>query len=266
MKSSPRLAFLLILIVALSGSFGCGKLKAKDRLNEGTRAYNKGEYEKAEQLFKESIEASGDFPQARLYYAAAIRAQFLPGGDSEQNKTIGRKAIQAYEDVIKYSPNPTDIDAAHAFIADIYKGLGEYEKQREWVIKRIQLKGQADEVRAQSYYTLAVAFWDDSYKITQKYLIPKTNPPEYKPVKEWEAGDEAKVREIVMKGLQNMEESLKINPKYANCYSYRALLYREQAKLESDPKIKEQLRQKAEADIEEFQKLNREAQAAQAAG
>ncbi|MCS6883841.1 MAG: hypothetical protein RMM17_09380 [Acidobacteriota bacterium] len=257
---------LAVLLIALGWGFGCGKLKAKDRLNEGTRAYNRGEYEKAEQLFRESIEASPDFPQARLYLAAAIRAQFVPGGDSEQNKATGRKAIQAYEDVIKYSTNPSDIDAAHAFIADIYKGLEEKEKHREWTLKRINLKNQKDEIRAQSYYTLAVGYWDDSYKITQKYLIPKTNPPQYKAVKEWEKGDEEKVKEAVMKGLQYMEESIKINPKYANCYSYRALLYREQAKLESDEKVKEQLRQKADADIEEFQRLNREAQAAQTEG
>ena len=82
----------------------------------------------------------------------------------------------------------------------------------------------------------------------------------------FELGDADKVREILMKGLQYMEESLKINPKYANSYSYRGLLYREQAKIETDQKVKDELKEKAEKDIEEFQRLNREAQAQQAGG
>ncbi|KAF0240997.1 MAG: hypothetical protein FD167_4068 [bacterium] len=64
-----------------------------------------------------------------------------------------------------------------------------------------------------------------------------------------------------MNGKQVMK--IKINPKYANCYSYRGLLYREQIKLDSDPKLKDELTEKANRDIEEFQRLNREAAAAQ---
>ena len=94
--------------------------------------------------------------------------------------------------------------------------------------------------------------------------MPRSQPPVYKPIKEWETADVDKSRELVTKGLQFMEESLKINPKYANSYSYRGLLYREQAKLEADPKVKALLLEKADKDIEEFQKLNREAQAEQA--
>jgi len=235
-------------------------LRAKDRLNEGTRAYNKGNYAQAEKLFRESIELNPNFPQAKLYYAASVRAQYSPGGDSLENKAMGEKAIKGYQDVIASSTNQRDVDAAHAFIAELYKGLGQEEEHRNWLLKRIQLPGQNDEVRAQTYYTLAVGFWEESYKITQKYLIPRSQPPAYKPPREWEAGDSEKVKDVLMRGLQHMEESLKINPKYANCYSYRALLYREQSKNETDKAIKTELEDKASKDIEEFQKLNREQQ------
>jgi len=253
-----RLAIVLIFAISLTG---CGKLLAKDRLNEGTRAYNKGNYVQATKLFEESIAYNPDFPIAKLYYASALRAQYSPGGDSIENKSLGEKAIKAYQDVIKSSNKPQDVDAAHAFIADLYKGLDQKEENRNWVLKRINLPGQTDEIRAQSYYTLAVGYWEDAYKITQKYLIPKTQPAQYKPVKEWETGDEEQVKALLTKGLGYMEDSLKINPKYANCYSYRGLLYREQIKIEVDPKLKEELSEKATRDIEEFQRLNREAAA-----
>ncbi len=254
-----RLAIILVFAISLTG---CGKLLAKDRLNEGTRAYNKGNYVQATKLFEESINYNPNFPLAKLYYASSLRAQYAPGGDSIENKTLGEKAIKAYQDVIKSSNRPQDIDAAHAFIADIYDGLEQKEENRNWVLKRINLPSQTDEVRAQSYYTLAVGYWKDSYYgVTQKYLIPKTQPPQYKPVNEWEVGDEEKVKTLVTKGLGYMEDSLKINPKYANCYSYRGLLYREQIKLESDPKLKDELTEKANRDTEEFLRLNREAAA-----
>ena len=262
MKMVLRLAIILAFVLSLTG---CGKLLAKDRLNEGTRAYNKGNYVQATKLFEESIAYNPDFPIAKLYYASALRAQYAPGGDSLENKTIAEKAIKAYQDVIKSSTKQQDVDAAHAFIAELYKGLDQKEENRNWVLKRINLPNQTDEIRAQSYYTLAVGYWEDAYKITQKYLIPRTQPPQYKPSKEWEAGDAEQVKTLVTKGLGYMEDSLKINPKYANCYSYRGLLYREQIKIETDPKLKDELTEKANRDIEEFQRLNREAQAAAAA-
>lgn len=255
-----RLAIILIFTISLTG---CGKLIAKDKLNEGTRAYNKGNYVQAEKLFEESISYNPNFPLAKLYYASALRAQYSPGGDSIENKTLGEKAIKAYQDVIASSDKPVDVDAAHAFIADLYKGLEQKEENRNWVLKRINLPNQKDDIRAQSYYTLAVGYWEDAYKTTQKYLIPKTQPAQYKPTKEWEAGDEEQVKALITKGLGYMEDSLKIDPKYANCYSYRGLLYREQIKIETDPKLKEELTEKANRDIEEFQKLNREAAAQQ---
>jgi tetratricopeptide (TPR) repeat protein len=262
MKVLLRIAITLTFILVLVTSFGCGKLVAKDKLNEGTRAYNKGNYPMAERLFKESID-NYSFPQARLYFAASVRAQYTPGGDSLENKAIGERAIKAYQDVIASTNNARDIDAAHAFIAELYKGLGQEEEHRNWLLKRIQLPGQADTVRAETYYTLAVGYWEDSYKITQKYLLPKTQPPQYRPIREWDAGDADKAKEVIMKGLQHMEESLKINPKYANCFSYRSLLYREQVKIETDAKVKSELEDKAGKDIEEFQRLNREAQVQQ---
>jgi hypothetical protein len=260
MKIVLRLAIILAFAVVLMGSFGCSKLRAKDRLNEGTRAYNKGNYAQAEKLFRESIELKGEIPQARLYNAASLRAQYLPGGDSLENKAIGEKAIKAYQDVIASSRNVRDVDAAHAFIAELYKGLNQDEEHRNWLLKRIQLPGQSDDVRAQTYYTLSVGYWEESYKITQKYLVPRSQPPSWKPPREWDAGDADKVKEVLMRGLQHMEESLKINPKYANCFSYRGLLYREQAKIETDSKAKQDLEDKAAKDVEEFQRLNREAQ------
>lgn len=259
-----HLMLVLIVAVALTSSLGCSKLKAKDRLNEGTRAYNKGNYGEAAKLFGEAIEYNSELPIARLYYAASLRAQYSPGGDSIENKTLGENAVKAYQEVIKASTKQQDIDAAHAFIAELYKGLDQKEENRNWVLKRINLPGQSDEIRAQSYYTLAVGYWEDSYKITQKYLIPRTQPAQYKPTAEWEAGDEEQVKQLVLKGLGYMEDSLKVNPKYANCYSYRGLLYREQIKIEQDPKLKKELEEKAAKDIEEFQKINREAAAQQA--
>jgi tetratricopeptide (TPR) repeat protein len=261
-----RLAVSLAVTVILVSNLACiNKLRAKDRLNEGARAYNKGEYQRAEELFKESIDFNPESVQARLFYANAIRAQYVPGSESAENVALGNKAIKAYEDVLNFSKKSEDVDAAHAFVADLYKGLGQKEEQRNWVIKRIQLANQTEKIRAQSYYTLAVGYWEESYVITQKYLIPRSQPPQYKDLKEWEPGDIEKVRDIVMKGLQYMEESLKVDPKYADSYSYRGLLYREQKKIESDQKVRDELDQKAEKDLENFQKLRRELESQPAA-
>lgn len=258
MKKVLRLAIVLAFMVALISSFGCGKLRAKDRLNEGTRSYNKGNYAQAERLFKEAIESNPELTAAKLYYAASLRAQYSAGGDSIENKTLGEKAIKAYQDVIASSKTPKDIDAAHAFIAELYKGLDQKEEHRNWILKRVNLQGQTDDIRSQAYYTLAVGYWEDSYKITQRYVIPRSQPPAYKAPRDWEAGDAEKSKDNVLKGLGYIEDALKINPKYANCYSYRALLYREQLRTETDPKAREDLEERIRRDTDDFQRLNRE--------
>jgi tetratricopeptide (TPR) repeat protein len=259
MKKLLWLALPVIGIMLICGLyFGWNKLRAKEFYNQGAQAFNKGSYLQAEIYFKRALELNPDTQNVRLFYAAAIRAQFLPNESTMENVAVAKRALQAYQNVIKANKNFKEIDLAHAAIADLYKELGERDASREWLMRRIELAGQIDEVRFKSYYAIAVSYWEESAKILQKYQRAGSGTQaQYQPLKEWQLGDAEKAKDMIQRGLESLDLSLKIEPKCADCYNYRALLNRDLYQVESDARVKAGLRD-PEADMIEFQRLKRE--------
>jgi tetratricopeptide (TPR) repeat protein len=258
-QKTPVLISLSAFLLS-SSLVAATKVSYKHYFNEGVHAYNKGQYKEAERLFSDSIKANSTFSPSQVYYAVSLRtlASIYPGSD--ENILLKMKALNAFEEVIKVSKNFSEIDNAHSQIAGIYKELKQIENQRGWIFKRIELPEQSNQIKAQLYYSLAVSYWEESYLITQKYLIPRHQPAEYRLPSEWQEGEAEQVKKIVEKGLDCMEKSLALNPNYANCYAYRELLKLELIKADRDFELKNRLfPYEGSRDNEQFQRLNREA-------
>jgi tetratricopeptide (TPR) repeat protein len=218
-------------------------VRAKDLFNTGLRAFNSGNYAQAEKYFERAIPYDPTNFDFREGYAAALQAQYIAKGRSSENALMGKKALQAYIQAVYCPADTKKIDKVHAIIANLYKEQGDYQQYRAWLIKRLDLPGQSDKTRADLHYTLAVCFWEESYKISQKYVMPRSQPPKYQPPQEWQPRDLELVKNYANTGLQDIEATIKIDPKYDYCayWSYRDLLRRELAKVATDPKIKQEL-------------------------
>src|SRR6266480_5904184 len=104
-SSLRRTVSVLALLMLVAGFAGCNKLKARDLLNKGVAAFKNGQYDAAVEDFKQAKDLDPSLLTARLYLATAYAIQYIPGAPSEQNKNIGRQAIQEFKDILATNPD-----------------------------------------------------------------------------------------------------------------------------------------------------------------
>jgi tetratricopeptide (TPR) repeat protein len=124
-------------------------------------------------------------------------------------------AIAFYQGMVQEDPKDT---RAMQSIAQMYFKKGEVDKAVEWLKKRLEAETTA-EAKAEVYYFIGVQAWDRSY-----------NFPDIDPAQRGHVVDEA---------MDALNKALQIKPDYFEAISYVNLLYREKAKIETDP-VKQQ--------------------------
>lgn len=233
----------LALVVGVSGCGFLNTVKAKDNLNRAAAAYNHGDYDQALQLLEEALRLDPTLPQLKPYYGATLYAKYNLSGE----ETYVRKALEVYQEIYqqerqKESPDARTLNNAISYMAVIYDNLGEKEKKREMMLERLKIPGITPREQAEVYYGLATGYWQDSFEITQKYVINRPPEPTY------DVPDEEvpKVRQLANKGLEYIEQALALDPEYADAWTYKNLLLRELAKVEKQASAKKKLIEQAE--------------------
>jgi len=77
---------LAAMLLALFSSLGCDKLKARDQLNKGVKAYKDNHYEQAITHFQKAVELDPALINARMYLATAYVSQYIPGVEDTANR------------------------------------------------------------------------------------------------------------------------------------------------------------------------------------
>ena len=230
-----RLSTVSLLLVLVSGTAGCGlvnRVRAKNALNEGVRAYRDGNFALAEEKFRNSYELDPAQKNAPLFIARAVQQQYKPGVPAPENVAIGERAISAYQDILRQDPSNDD---AYKAIVFLYGQMKNDDKVQEMLIQRANLTTAAPERRAEAYTILASKQWQCAYDITeQKENKTTENRPDkvlvhYK--KPANQADFDKARGCVTEGLRLANEAVSLDPNSANAWSYKANLLREASKL-----------------------------------
>src|SRR5687767_15509916 len=102
--SRSRTTLLSLVLLSVTTSAGCGmvsSIRAKNQLNEGARAYKAGRFAEAQQHFEESLRLNPEQKNAKFFVARSIHAQYRPGVEAPENVEKARRAIAAYEEVLK---------------------------------------------------------------------------------------------------------------------------------------------------------------------
>ena len=208
MKCRWRAMAGLVCLPLAFGMIGCGvidKLKARDHLNKGVRAFREAEYERAVGRFQQAIELDPEFLNAQIYLATSYASLYIPNGQSEENISIGEEAISAYERVLEQDPgNLYSVKG----IAGIYFSMGEFEKAKEYYLEDCKLEPE----QADPFYSVGNVNWTMAYD--------KLNPRP--PQERWQLSEE---------GLEYLEKCLVNDPDYFNAHFYINLLNREKAKV-----------------------------------
>jgi len=270
-----RLIIVAILAGVLVSMSGCGfinKLRAKNSLNEGVRAFNGGKYESAQQLFAEALEFDSENVNAQLFYARAINARF----EQKQTEELGLKALDAYQNIINHSKdNPKAVDQALAFQAKVYDELAaivtdkaqQYkDKSRDTLLKRAEVPGATNKVKADVYYTIGQGYWQESYSISKRYTKTQANGKLEFDNKGIDAASLGKMKQAILKAHEYLQKALSIEPDYADAWIYEKLVYVEESKIETNPAKRQEFEKKMTEDQENYKKYHDQQQAAAQAG
>jgi tetratricopeptide (TPR) repeat protein len=243
--SALTLTAVGVLVLSSSGCEYARKVIAKDKLNQGAILYNQGRTKAAQEFFKDATETDPNNPVAWLYYGATLVKDYKEVSDESQKKSIANDALKVYEKALSLAGEScTNKDNAISYIATIYDDLNNTDEWRNWLMKRAEDSCATKEVKATTYYTIAVNYWKCSYDQTTRYQdkVKATSEPFHYRNMDYAAAlaDKQKAIDCTDKGLQYIEKALQIDPEYVDAKFYQGLLYRERQKLtKEEPKRKE---------------------------
>lgn len=233
--SQPGIALLLLVAFALATGSGCSvvnKIRAKNSLNEGARAYKDGKFAEAQQKFEEALALDPEQKFAPIFIARSIQQQYKPGVDTAENKAKAEEAIAAYKRVLDKDPNNDD---AFTAVTYLYRQMRDENQENAWLMQRASLETAPKEKRSDAFTILASKQWNCSYNITDqkenKATVEKGDKVivEYKKPQNQADFDQALT--CINKGLELVKQAIDLNPENANAWSYRTNLLREMAKL-----------------------------------
>ena len=91
--SRTSIAVLLVALVSATG--GCtlvNRVRAKNALNEGARAYKDGRFPDAEERFRTAYALDPTQKAAPIFIARSVQQQFKPGVQTPENLAVGETA------------------------------------------------------------------------------------------------------------------------------------------------------------------------------
>jgi tetratricopeptide (TPR) repeat protein len=225
-----------VLLLALAAS-SCNRLKARDHLNKGVQSFRNAQFQPAIMHFKEAVRLDPSLLNARLYLATAYAQQYVPGGDSPDNKRVAADAIAAFEDVLKMGNGNTAASAtALASIAQIYYSMKKFDDAKKYNQRRIEIEPNNPE----PYYWIGVLDWAIAFPRTQgvrtEHNISQPNPKgELPPIPEKFRKDLAEQNApLVEEGLKALNKAIELKPNDADSMVYLNLMYRQRAEIEPD--------------------------------
>jgi tetratricopeptide (TPR) repeat protein len=230
------LAVLLVsAVIPLSGCSFMQKLKARDNLNKGVKAFTEMKYDAAAQYFEKSVQLDPELEAAQMYLATAYTSQFIPGSSDPKSEMMAQKGIETFKKVVDNSKDLASLNSMNAMlsIASLYYQLKKYEESKEWCNKVLEVNPK----NADAYYRIAVIDFDDVFEKTgvQGENVEYMSPEE-----------KAKALTNIDEGLANLAKALEIRPTYFDAMEYQNLLWREKAKFEKDEAAKAELIRQAD--------------------
>jgi tetratricopeptide (TPR) repeat protein len=259
-------AFFLLSVTALAG---CNKIKSKQETKRGNEYLKAAQYQSALAAYQEALRLDPTETRLNKHIGIAYMGLYQPGSKHPKDLEYAQKAIdhlkayahaypddkktleylismylntERFDDAINFYQNevlkrdPRDSKAMQS-LAMLYFKKGDFDNGVLWLKKRLEVEGNNPEV----YYLIGVQAWDRSYN------FPDLDP--------------ALRAKIVEDGLAALNKALELKPDYFEAVSYINLLYREKAKMETDPAKKQEYTDTANKYLQQALEMRKAAQA-----
>src|SRR5215471_18669334 len=234
--SRQAAALLALLLVASAGLSGCDKLRARDLLNKGVTAFKNSQYDAAVEDFKQAKDLDPTLLNARLYLATAYASQYIPGAPSEQNRNVGKQAVQEFKDIL--NTNPDNLNAIDGIGSILFQMAGTpyepklFEESKTYHQKHIQLKPEDPE----PYYWIGVIDWTLAFRANGEMRKDYNEKNIRKQVKDTDPLPAAvrtdyvsKYGSLIDEGITDLQKAIQLRPDYDDAMAYLNLLYRRKA-------------------------------------
>ena len=236
MNKFIRLLSVAAVGLALFSSMGCDKLKARDQLNKGVKAYKDNHYEQAIDHFQNAVRLDPALINARMYLATAYVSQYIPGVEDSENVRTANQAIQEYQRVIDMNPSREQKVNSAKGIAYLNLQMKKWDEAKKYY----RMASDLDPNDAEPYYSIGVIDWSACYqprmeeraKLGMKpdeHLSSK-NKDQKKLCEDLKAKNNAAIQE----GIDSLDKGIKLREDYDDAMAYMNLMYRERADLECD--------------------------------
>lgn len=236
MNKTLRLLTLAALVLALFSSVGCDKLKARDQLNKGVKAYKDNHYEEAIDHFQSAVQLDPSLINARMYLATAYVSQYIPGVDSPDNLRTAQQAIEEYQKVIEMNPARDQKVNSAKGIAYLYLN----EKKWDDAKKYYRMASDLDPNDPEPYYSVGVIDWTAAYQPRMEERAKLgLKPDEHLSAKnkdQKKVCEELKVKNgpAIQEGIDSLNKAIQLRPDYDDAMAYLNLMFRERADVECD--------------------------------
>lgn len=252
------------LVLLSSGCDYARKIIAKDKLNQGAILYNQGRTKDAQQFFRDALSWDDKNAVGQLFLGATLVKDYKNLSDPERTR-VANEALETYKKALDLvGNNCRNRDNAISYIASIYEDLGNKDEWRQWILKRSEGECATKDIKATTYYTVAVNYWNCSYEQTTRYQDKAAQDPfHYRNMDYPDAlPDKQKAQECATKGLEYIEKALAIDPEYVDAMFYKGLLYRQQQMLTKEEAKRKELGDMAKKISDEASALQQKKEAA----
>ena len=236
MNKFIRLLSVAAVGLALFSSIGCDKLKARDQLNKGVKAYKDNHYERAIDHFQNAVRLDPALINARMYLATAYVSQYIPGVEDSENVRTANQAIQEYQRVIDMNPSREQKVNSAKGIAYLNLQMKKWDEAKKYY----RMASDLDPNDAEPYYSVGVIDWSACYQPRmEKRALLGMKPDEHLSAKnkdqkklceELKASNSAAIQE----GIDSLDKAIKLREDYDDAMAYMNLMYRERADIECD--------------------------------
>ena len=270
-RARQRAATAAILLLAALAFPGCNKLKSKQEVKKGNDFLKAAQYQSALSAYQEALRLDPSETKLHKHIGIAYMGMYQPGSKHPKDLEFAQKAIdnlkqyvaafpddtksleylvsmylntERFDDAINFyqtellKRNPKDAKAMQS-LAMLYFKKGDFDNGVKWLKERLNVVTANDE-KAEVYYLIGVQAWDRSY-----------NFPDVDPVLRGQ---------IVDDGMNALNKAVEMKPGYFEAISYINLLYREKAKLETDPAKKQEYTDLANKYLQQALDLRKAAQ------
>jgi len=236
MNKTLKLMTLATVMLALFSSLGCDKLKARDQLNKGVKAYKDTHYEQAIGHFQEAVRLDPALIVARMYLATAYVSQYIPGVEDADNIRTANEAIKEYQQVIDANPPREQKVTSAKGIAYLYLNMKKWDDAKKFY----RMASDLDPNDAEPYYSIGVIDWTACYQPRMERRAGLgLKPDEHLDAKNKEqkkACEELKEKNspVIQEGIDSLNKAISIRPDYDDAMAYMNLMYRERADVECE--------------------------------